>query len=221
MWRGINNIILSVQCQDCVASQGGCKHAIAFLMWVHRRSEEPSCTSVECYWKKFRLSRVGTARVVTEGFYVDDLLWSCQSKEHACKLQDDLISLLKSGGFELRKWASNYPDLLDKMNSDQVSTINFQDDMLSPSLKVLGLTYLPACNCFAFNYNLTDTKPTKRSVLKLLASIYDPAGYISVPTFVAKCIMQDNLWKLGIGWDDPLPPEQCSQWFKFISELPL
>ncbi|KAF9799883.1 hypothetical protein SFRURICE_017118 [Spodoptera frugiperda] len=28
-----------MDCQDCVASQGGCKHAIAFLMWVHRRSE--------------------------------------------------------------------------------------------------------------------------------------------------------------------------------------
>ncbi|GBP88368.1 hypothetical protein EVAR_52673_1 [Eumeta japonica] len=51
----------SVQCEDCVASQGGCKHAIAFLMWLHRRSEEPSCTSVECYWKKSKLSRVGSS----------------------------------------------------------------------------------------------------------------------------------------------------------------
>nr|CAH7755151.1 unnamed protein product [Callosobruchus chinensis] len=29
-------------------------------MWVHRRSEEPSCTAVQCYWQKSRLSRVGT-----------------------------------------------------------------------------------------------------------------------------------------------------------------
>ncbi|XP_044740060.1 uncharacterized protein LOC123301387 [Chrysoperla carnea] len=47
-----DDIIVSVLCQNCAASQGGCKHAIAFLMWVHRRSEEPSCTSMECYWKK-------------------------------------------------------------------------------------------------------------------------------------------------------------------------
>ncbi|XP_045458850.1 uncharacterized protein LOC123669284 [Melitaea cinxia] len=53
--------IISMRCEDCVASQGGCKHAIAFLMWVHRRSEEPSCTSVECYWKKSKLSRVGSS----------------------------------------------------------------------------------------------------------------------------------------------------------------
>ncbi|XP_046971058.1 uncharacterized protein LOC124538099 [Vanessa cardui] len=53
--------VLSVRCEDCVASQGGCKHAIAFLMWIHRRSEEPSCTSIECYWKKSKLSRVGSS----------------------------------------------------------------------------------------------------------------------------------------------------------------
>ncbi|XP_046961765.1 uncharacterized protein LOC124543737 [Vanessa cardui] len=53
--------VISVQCNDCVASKGGCKHAIAFLMWIHRRSEQPSCTAVECYWIKSKLSRVGTS----------------------------------------------------------------------------------------------------------------------------------------------------------------
>ncbi|KAL4710789.1 hypothetical protein ACJJTC_009338 [Scirpophaga incertulas] len=56
----VNETVVSVDCHDCVASQGGCKHAVAFLMWVHRRSEEPSVTSVECYWMKSKLSRVGT-----------------------------------------------------------------------------------------------------------------------------------------------------------------
>ncbi|CAG9789634.1 unnamed protein product [Diatraea saccharalis] len=53
-------VIRSVECHECVAAIGGCKHAIAFPMWVHRRSAEPSCTSVECYWKKSKLSRIGT-----------------------------------------------------------------------------------------------------------------------------------------------------------------
>lgn len=52
-------VVKSLECHDCVASLGGCKHAVAFLMWVHRRSEEPSCTSVECYWRKSTLSTVG------------------------------------------------------------------------------------------------------------------------------------------------------------------
>ncbi|XP_060808563.1 uncharacterized protein LOC132903725 [Amyelois transitella] len=53
--------VVSIQCHDCVAAQGGCKHAMALLMWVHRRSEEPSCTEVLCYWRKSKLSRVGTS----------------------------------------------------------------------------------------------------------------------------------------------------------------
>ncbi|XP_024891954.1 uncharacterized protein LOC112468648, partial [Temnothorax curvispinosus] len=50
--------VIEIQCQDCAASEGGCKHAIAFLMWVHRRSEEPEPTAIVCYWKKPRLSKV-------------------------------------------------------------------------------------------------------------------------------------------------------------------
>lgn len=41
--------------------KGGCKHALAFIMWVHRRSEEPAPTEVTSYWKKPVLSTVGTS----------------------------------------------------------------------------------------------------------------------------------------------------------------
>lgn len=34
---------------------------MAALLWLHRRSEEPSVTSVDCYWKKSKLSSVGTS----------------------------------------------------------------------------------------------------------------------------------------------------------------
>lgn len=35
-----------------------CKHAVAFAMWLHRRTEEPSPTSTTCYWKRSVLSTV-------------------------------------------------------------------------------------------------------------------------------------------------------------------
>ena len=52
--------ILGAICEDCVASKGGCKHCVALLMWLHRRSEEPSPTSVVSYWEKPKLGRVGS-----------------------------------------------------------------------------------------------------------------------------------------------------------------
>lgn len=52
--------ISQAACNSCAASQGGYKHLIAFLSWLHRRSEEPSPTQVVCYWKKSALSSTGT-----------------------------------------------------------------------------------------------------------------------------------------------------------------
>lgn len=54
--------VTSVKCHDCPSSEGGCKHSVAFLMWLHRRTEAPSCTSVECYWKKSNLAKVGSSK---------------------------------------------------------------------------------------------------------------------------------------------------------------
>ncbi|XP_043484808.1 uncharacterized protein LOC122512804 [Leptopilina heterotoma] len=53
--------IKTLKCLDCAASEGGCKHGVAFLMWGNRRSESASPTDVECYWKKPTLSNVGTS----------------------------------------------------------------------------------------------------------------------------------------------------------------
>ncbi|XP_046629068.1 uncharacterized protein LOC124309448 [Neodiprion virginianus] len=55
-----NESIKSVTCEDCAASAGGCKHAIAVLMWVHRRSEETEPTATVCFWKKARLAQVAS-----------------------------------------------------------------------------------------------------------------------------------------------------------------
>lgn len=51
--------IISVQCHDCIASAGGCKHALTFLGWMYRKSEKLGVTDVTPYWKKSPLSRVG------------------------------------------------------------------------------------------------------------------------------------------------------------------
>lgn len=55
-----NSVVKSVNCLDCVASRGGCKHGLAVLVWLHRKSEIKGVTEVEAYWKKSTLSKVGT-----------------------------------------------------------------------------------------------------------------------------------------------------------------
>lgn len=47
---------------------GGCKHQMAFIMWLHRRSEEPSPTEVSSYWKKSILCSAGLEPILISKF---------------------------------------------------------------------------------------------------------------------------------------------------------
>ncbi|KAG4071100.1 hypothetical protein HA402_013414 [Bradysia odoriphaga] len=57
-----NQKVKSAECKGCMAALGGCKHAIALIGWIHRRSEEPSPTETVCYWKKSVLASVDTSK---------------------------------------------------------------------------------------------------------------------------------------------------------------
>ncbi|KZS06367.1 Uncharacterized protein APZ42_030209 [Daphnia magna] len=82
-----NSEIKSAICHDCVASAGGCKHSLAVLGWLHRESEKKSVTEVKAYWKKSKLSRVGS----TIKFVEAKALYSKSKKS-----KDPVIRLRKS-----------------------------------------------------------------------------------------------------------------------------
>ena len=56
-----SEVVEKIECLDCVACKGGCKHGVALLMWLNRRTAEPSVTEVEAYWRKARLSLIGSS----------------------------------------------------------------------------------------------------------------------------------------------------------------
>ncbi|XP_070854178.1 uncharacterized protein [Drosophila suzukii] len=61
--------------------------------------------------------------------------------------------------------------------------------------------------------------PTKREVLQVLMSIFDPLGFLSCYTIGLKMLLQE-IWRTGIGWDDNLPGPQLSFWTKWKDLLP-
>jgi len=54
-----------------------------------------------------------SAQVLSNDFYVDDLLRGTSTLEEAIQLQQELTSLLETAGFTLRKWASNHSSFMD------------------------------------------------------------------------------------------------------------
>jgi hypothetical protein len=59
---------------------------------------------------------------------------------------------------------------------------------------------------------------TKRLILKLSATVYDPLGLIAPYTVKARSILQE-LWKVDINWDSQIPEEFSQRWNDWLGEL--
>ncbi|XP_050314830.1 uncharacterized protein LOC126749190 [Anthonomus grandis grandis] len=159
------------------------------------------------------------ANVIRRSFYVDDLLFSSESIEHARYICREITRILRSGCFELRKWYSNDPRVLDGIETEDKSCgiLTFGPH---ETTKTLGLTWSCYNDQLAFCIDINNYKTdTKRSVLSLTARIFDPLGMLSPCTILAKIFMQ-KLWSKKLPWDETLPVDLSGQWAKFKNELP-
>nr|XP_029725366.1 uncharacterized protein LOC109400966 [Aedes albopictus] len=163
---------------------------------------------------------------------MDDVITGCSNLEEARKLQNQLDEMTSSGGFRLRKWASNCAEVLHGVSDDNLAIrsadgINLDPD---PSVKALGLTWLPGRDVFRFQFHVPPVDPdevlTKRKVLSIIATLFDPLGFIGATTTAAKVFMQ-LLWTLEdekgkkFDWDQPLPSTVGESWRKLHVQLPI
>ena len=61
---------------------------------------------------------------------------------------------------------------------------------------------------------------TKHALISDVAKTYDVLGWFSPTTIKVKIPFQ-RLWKLNVGWDDPVPTDICEEWLKWRTELKL
>lgn len=69
--------------------------------------------------------------------------------------------------------------------------------------------------------NMPETTPAtvmKRSILKYLASIFDPLGFFAPTTLLAHLFLQE-LWAEKKDWDDSLSDVQQQKWSEIESKI--
>ena len=123
---------------------------------------------------------------------------------------------MRKGGFKLHKWHSNEPNLETNDLSSQ-KELNFAKERLGTKAnetKILGLNWDKQGDTFIVEIPTESQRLTKRNVLKTLASIYDPLGFI-LPVLLIGKILFRNLCDLRIPWDNKIPQEienKCVKW---------
>ncbi|XP_061707816.1 uncharacterized protein LOC133518203 [Cydia pomonella] len=159
--------------------------------------------------------------VLARDIYVDDVVTGADSVEQARLLQVDLTKILSSGGFHLRKWTSNSSEFLESLPSSDLYSEDFKhfEEMTDISLKILGLLLQPQSDSFRFRVAAAPNgRCTKRTILSEIARIFDPLGFLSPVTFLAKYLMQ-LLWVSGVSWDGDVPESIRLEWQEFKTQL--
>ncbi|CAI6362474.1 unnamed protein product [Macrosiphum euphorbiae] len=149
--------------------------------------------------------------------YMDDICVGAESLGAAKVLQSNLIKTLARSGLQLRKWASNSPELLDHLLPEDRSgsPLTFEQNNAT---HVLGMLWNHDLDYFSFTVNNFKLVLTKRGVLSMIARIFDPLGMLSPTIFYAKTIMQ-RLWLSQVGWDSRIPSDIADDWCHFYHSL--
>ncbi|XP_071056922.1 uncharacterized protein [Onthophagus taurus] len=158
------------------------------------------------------------ANVIRNYMYVDDIVTGAFSVSDAMKLQHQIIDLLRLGCFELSKWASNTPQLIQPFKLQEEGTpISFNSEEID-FVKVLGLNWNPHADTFGYSYVLRDTLCSKRAILSTIARIYDPMGFITPCILSAKQLIQ-KLWLAKMEWNDVPSEDILKYWTQFKSRV--
>ena len=143
-----------------------------------------------------------------DNVYMDNICDSVTTVEEAQRLTNEIDQVLQTGGFSVKGWISN-KRLTQKCNEEMKKGISlFQEEE-----KVLGISWNCESDRFHFRVrtdlfkilnqpNPTTPKITKRVIL----------------SHIARIGMQ-QLWQLGLDWDEELPPAVQEKWISLFQEI--
>nr|XP_057925588.1 uncharacterized protein LOC131127575 isoform X1 [Doryrhamphus excisus]XP_057925589.1 uncharacterized protein LOC131127575 isoform X1 [Doryrhamphus excisus] len=154
-------------------------------------------------------------------FYVDDCLKSMASEEEAVQMVKDLTALCQKGGFNLSKWISNSRKVLMSIAEDsrakEIMDLDLDTDQL-PVERALGLQWCIESDKFKFRTSAKEQPQTRRGILSVVSSLYDPLGFLAPFILPAKLLLQE-LCRRNLGWDEAIMEFSRKKWSNWLEDL--
>ncbi|KAJ8358081.1 hypothetical protein AAFF_G00035180 [Aldrovandia affinis] len=129
-------------------------------------------------------------------------------------LAKDLRTLCTSGGFTLTKWTSHNRKVLMSIPEEQRAKETKNLDLSSEALPVeraLSIQWDTETDAFTYSIKLPDKPMTRRGILAVVNSIYDPLGLLAPVILPAKLLLKD-LCKEQRGWDEDISEKHAEDW---------
>ncbi|XP_033116625.1 uncharacterized protein LOC117116658 [Anneissia japonica] len=159
------------------------------------------------------------AETVLMSTYMDDSMDSVNDVKTAVELYNQLMELWGMAGMKARKWLSNSKEVLEAIPEDQRAKELKLNESELPSVKTLGLMWKAESDVFVFRGpGGSIENMTKRNILSKIATLFDPLGFIS-PVIISAKIMLQELWTLGVSWDELVPQNVANGVADWLSGL--
>nr|CAD2186287.1 unnamed protein product [Meloidogyne enterolobii] len=140
-----------------------------------------------------------------KNIYVDNVFIDCNTEEEIYGKYIELKKIFSEGKMNLREFVTNGRKALEKIPEiDKITDLN---------VKVLGIKWNIKKDNLEIkfpNINLED-KFTRRKVLEVMASLFDPLGLVS-PCIVNPKLLFQKLWDKPKKWDEELDTEHSIEW---------
>ena len=157
---------------------------------------------------------------ILKSFYVDDCLKSCWSVQEAQSFIEEISKALNFGGFHITKWISNSSKVLQSIpEKDRAVAVKSLDFESLPTERALGVVWNTDSDTLGVQVKPKDEAFTRRGVLKVLSTVYDPLGMVSPFVLKAKLIFQSEC-RLDKDWDDPLSDQNLKLWHRWLEDMP-
>lgn len=165
---------------------------------------------------------------IVNNTYVDDYLSSYGTEAEAEEAAAQVKAIQLKGGFLLRNWQSNRANVIQNLGEpSETSHKHVFMDKTKEYERVLGMLWLTDEDALSFCTRLkddvqqiigSDSRPTKRQVLRCLMSYFDPLGLLSHLLVHGKILLQD-VWRTGIQWDEEVNETYWERWRRWTALL--
>lgn len=156
------------------------------------------------------------AQTLLRNFYVDDCLKSVATEEQAVILASDIRVLCNRGGFHLTKWTSNSRTVLSSIPEEEratdVKVLDLESGLL-PMERALGILWCTENDTFNFKIEMQNKPLTRRGILSVVGSVYDPLGFLAPFVLPAKLILRE------ITWDEEIAGKKAERWLSWLEDL--
>ena len=117
---------------------------------------------------------------------------------------------------------SSERDVLEAIEpSERAGTV--KEITILPCERALGVTWNVERDGFVIDVDLKskakDLPVTKRTILSIDATLFDPLGFVAPVTLISKLLMQE-LCRQHLDWDDEAPEDIKELWKNWLDDLP-